>query len=356
MDYIINGQASGSVAATLLNNGFNVSALRPWVGRDGRSYIAHNMMQNDGTRKNIAVPVNNAAATLRQDEWKMIDDTVITSARKRLRLVADLRAAGLTFTVPNGMGKTVLESSVMGDITEATISMDPARISEGDRPEFDIVNLPLPVIHKDFYFNVRQIAVSRTMGTPLDTTMVELAGRKVAEEAEKLALGVLPSYAYGGGTVYGLTNFPQRVTVVLTNPATSGWTPDTLVNELLGMRQESMDRNLFGPWILYVSPGWGIYLDRDYSANKGDNTVRQRIKGIEGMSDIRTLDYLTGMQMVLVQMTSDTIREVIGMDITTVQWETLGGMRQNFKVMAIMVPQIRADATGVTGIIHGTAV
>ena len=44
----------------------------------------------------------------------------------------------------------------------------------------------------------------------------------------------------------------------------------------------------------------------------------------------------------------------LGADITTVQWESHGGMQINFKVMAIMVPQLRADFTGQTGIVHGS--
>jgi hypothetical protein len=37
-----------------------------------------------------------------------------------------------------------------------------------------------------------------------------------------------------------------------------------------------------------------------------------------------------------------------------VQWETVGGMRLNFKVMAIQVPQIREDFNGNCGICHAT--
>jgi len=42
------------------------------------------------------------------------------------------------------------------------------------------------------------------------------------------------------------------------------------------------------------------------------------------------------------------------MPITTVQWESQGGMRLNFKVMAIQVPQLRADYSSQSGIAHGT--
>lgn len=349
MDYILNGQAQGNVAATLLSSGFDVKALRPYVGKDGRSYITRNEAGKD-----IAVPCQNANATLIAKEWIQIDTAVIQAVRARLRFVADLRAAGLTYTIPNGMGKTVLESQTVSDITGATVSMDPARVGEADRLEFGLVHLPLPVIHKDFHFTARQIAVSRNGGSPLDTTMAELSARKVAEEAEKMALGLADTITYGGGTIYGLTNFPQRITVTMTSPESSHWTPATTVAEVLQLRKRSHDALHFGPWVLYVSSDWDLYLDTDYSTLKGDNSLRQRLATINGVTDIRSLDYLTGYQMILVQMTSDVIREVIGMDVTTVQWESLGGMVQHFKVMAIMVPQLRSVTDGAhAGIVHG---
>jgi uncharacterized linocin/CFP29 family protein len=351
MDMIMNGQAQGAVATTLLQNNFDAASLRPWVGKDGRTYIARNV-----GGKFVAMPTTNASATLRKEEWKILDDAVVFAAKERLRVVADLRSAGLTYTIPNGMGKTVLETETMSDITPATISMDPARTSEGDRPEYDLTSLPLPVIHKDFYFNARQIAVSRNHGSPLDTTMAQLAARRVAEEAEKLVVGTSAGMTYGGGTVYGLTNFPNAITTVnLTAPTESGWTPKVLLQEILAMRQASETALHYGPWALYHSPMWDQYLDDDYSDAKGDNTVRQRLGAISGINAVRTLDHLTGTKLILVQMTSDVIRLVIGMDITTLQWETLGGMRLNYKVMAIMVPQIRADFNGNTGIVVADA-
>lgn len=348
MDLIVNGQAQGSVAAALLNNNFDVNALRPWIGRDGRHYGSR--VENG---KLVARPLTNATATLRKDEWKILDEAIVSAAKERLRLVADLRGAGLTFNIPNGMGKTVLETETVGDITPAIISMDPARKSEGDRPEYDLSSLPLPVIHKDFFFNARQIATSRNMGGSIDTTSAQLAARRVSEEAEKLHLGTTGSFAYGGGTIYGLTNFPSRITQTITSPELSSWLPSTLVGEILAMRQASEDAFHYGPWRLYNSPGWDRYLDDDYSSAKGDNTLRQRLAVINGISSISTLDHLTGFQMLLVQQTSDVIRVVIGMDVTTIQWETDGGMRLHFKVMAILVPQLRADSNGNTGIVHG---
>jgi hypothetical protein len=56
----------------------------------------------------------------------------------------------------------------------------------------------------------------------------------------------------------------------------------------------------------------------------------------------------------MVQMTPDVARAINGQDITTVQWETKGGMQLNFKVFCIQVPQLRADAYNNCGIMHAT--
>ena len=353
MDLIMNGQAQGSVAATLMEAGMDANVLRPYIANDGRHYITVN-------ENGKAVPklLSNATATLRYEDWKLLDSAIVKAAKPRLKAVADLRGAGLTFNIPNGMAKTVLQTETQSDISAAEISMDGLRESTADRPVFELSNLPLPIIHKDFQFSTRQVMVSRNGGSPLDTTTAELAGRRVAEAAEKMLLGTSDDYAYADGTIQGYTTFTSRLTKTMTAPTAVGWTAATTVNEMLEMRLQAQQAYHYGPYMVYCSTAWDVYLDDDYSSSKGDNTLRDRLKAITGIQDVRTLDYLdedgTSYIMILVQMTSDVVREVIGMDITTVQWETQGGMQLNFKVMAIMVPQIRADQNSNTGIVHGT--
>jgi uncharacterized linocin/CFP29 family protein len=352
-DLIMNGAASGSVANVLMAHNFDPRALRPWIGNDGRSYIAQNSgkLDKDGKPVHNAL-VTNAPATLRKDDWIQLDTAVIKAAKPRLNAVADLRRSGLEYTIPNGMGKTSLEHEAQSDIGPASISMDGIREGDSDRPLFDLRNLPLPIIHKDFQFSARQVAASRNGGSPLDVTSAELAGRRVAEEVEKLTLGESDSYSFGGGNVYGFKNFPSRLTKTLTAPTTSNQA--TTVQEVLEMRQDCTDNNYYGPWKLYFSPAWGAYMDADYSANKGDNTLRERLAKIDGITEVKQADYLTGTTLLLVQQTSDVVRIVNGMDITTVQWESHGGMQLNFKVMAILVPQLRDDYGNQTGIVHGS--
>lgn len=347
MNFVINGQASGDVAGVLMSNGFDAGALRPFIGDDGRSHVTLNTAQGKRTI------ITNATATLRKDEWIQLDTAVIKAAKPRLNAVADLRSAGLQYVIPNGLGKTSLEHEAQSDIGAATISMDGLRQGERDRPQYDLRSLPLPIIHKDFQFSARQVAASRNGGSPLDTTMAELAGRRVAEETEKLVLGVADTFAFGGGSVYGYANFPQRLTKALTAPTSANH--PTTVAEVLAMRKQSTDNNYFGPWVLYYSPAWYVHMDEDYySTDRTATTLRKRLSEIEGITAVKPADYLTGTSLILVQQTPDVARLVLGMDITTVQWESHGGMQLNFKVMTIMVPQVRSDYNNATGIVHGS--
>jgi uncharacterized linocin/CFP29 family protein len=349
--YILNGAGFGDVASRLMSSGMDPRVLRPWIGKDGRSqYIT----QNDEHGKPYSQPVMNTGALLRKDDWLALDQAIVKAATPRLKLVADLRSAGLQYNIPNGLGKTVLDTEKVSDINDADMSMDGLRESLGDRPVFDLASLPLPIIHKDYHFSARQVMCSRNGGSPLDTTMAELAARKVAEYAEKLAIGSQTGITFGNGTIYGITNMSGRMTKTVTSPTATGWTPATLVNEVLEMRYQAQAAYHYGPYMLYFSLDWDVYLDDDYSAAKGDLTLRERLAMIEGIQGVRTLDYLPVKTCVLLQMTSDVIREVIGMDITTVQWESKGGMQLNFKVMAIMVPQLRSDYNSRTGIVHGS--
>jgi hypothetical protein len=351
VDWIVPGRplGAGSVAERLLQANGDPDIPRPFSNHKGEnSYVT--LLEPNGKLKTRLI--GNAPATLRRDDWIMIDEAVMRSSKPQLRAFSDLRASGNVVTIPNGMGKTMMLYQTMGDITPATISMDALRQSEEDMPEFDTAQMPLPLIHKDFSYSLRQILVSRQSNTPLDTSTASLAGRRVSEEVEKLTLGIT-SFTFGGFSIYGYTNHPNRNSMVLTDPAAGGWTPSTLINEILQMKQKSLDDYHNGPWRMYLSPAWDLYFDDDYNPSNPSMTLRQRVQAIEGIQSITTLDFLTGKQILLVQMEPETARAVVGMDIRTVQWESQGGFRVHFKVLCLLLPQIRADASGQSGIVHG---
>ena len=98
IDYIHgNYQSSGSVAARLLRTKMDMDCLRPFVGKDGHSYVTVTTDEIDGKTgrpKKRAVRTNNAAL-LKRDDWITIDEEVLAEAMPQLRLVGDLRARAL---------------------------------------------------------------------------------------------------------------------------------------------------------------------------------------------------------------------------------------------------------------------
>lgn len=385
VDYILNGSPHGNIANQLEGVRFDPGLLRPYIDNRGQRCVTINtgrMAFDSKLRANVPVhqkvlisdlmsrgiysPVFNATS-LRREDWVQMDEAIVRAARARLRAWSDLRAAN-TYGGFNGMAKMTLEYEAMSDPGEAVVDMDGLSDGRTDSPLFNIRSLPLPITHSDFWFSERRLAVSRNSATPLDTTMAEAAGRRVAEMIERTLIGTETGVTYGTqttgvtahtgtSTVYGYTNFPQRITKTnLTVPL--GTNPEATMADVIAMREALYANNFFGPFILYHSSAWDAFFDNDYFRSGGtsaNRTLRERIASIDGITAIRRLDFLTsGYQLILVQMTSDVARAINGMDITVVQWESQGGMRQNFKVMAIQVPQLRYDYNGRTGICHGT--
>ena len=317
------------------------------------------------------------ATTLTKDQWNRIDATVMKSARQRLRAYADLRAAN-TFGGFDGMATPILEHEIMTDPGEAIQDMEGLAEGRNAAPSFAIQGLPLPITHSDFYLAQRFLATSRTKGQAQDMIRAEIAARRVAELIEKVTIGTVAGVQYGVSStassylqtskVYGYTTHPNRITktdlqtsasmksALLTAGASGGGS--LFLTDVLEMIEDASNQNFFGPYTLYISAAYDNILDHDFKP-ESDKTIRSRVMELDKINNIRRLDYLSGDVMILVQMTPDVAQAVNGLEITTVQWDTKGGMQKNFKVMAIQVPRIRSvyvsgGTTEKTGIVHGT--
>lgn len=297
--------------------------------------------------------------TLRKDEWKQYDAAIVEAAQQRLVVVADLMSRGLVYRIGNGLGKTVLEYEDQSDMSDAEVNMDGVTRGRNDRIEFDINYLPLPITHKDWHLNIRVLNASRQGLSHLDTTQAALASRKVSEKIENYAVNGASSFAFGGGTIYGLTDHPNRNTGTLNAAwSTSTTTGDNMLDDLKAMKQTSIDDRHYGPWMVYIPTAYETALDDDYKA-ASDKSIRARLKEISGLIDIRVADLMgtsSGKtQIVMVQMTADVIRMVEGLPLTNVEWDEQGGMVTNFKVMTILVPQVRADQDDRSGVVNYVA-
>ena len=345
----------GELASYFQGSGrLEVGQMRPFIANDGKPYVTVHT-GGDPKRANNYKTIQVNSGTLRRDEWRQLDEAVLGIAENRLNGVQDLIDRGLTFDLGNAMGTTVLEYHDVGDALEAELSMDAVTRGEGGRQEFNSVYLPIPIIHVDYEINQRVLESSRRLGNPLDTLNAERASRKLSEKLENM-LFADESYKFGNGTIHSYLNFPQRNQDVTIDTA---WNDDSvsgedIVEDVLDMKQASLDNFHYGPWYLYVPPQWETKLDEDYSDQKGTNTIRERLLNIGGIEEVKVIDTMPDNNVLLVQMTTDVVRLVRGMGVQNIQWQTEGGFVHKFKAITIQVPQLRADQNNRSGIIHAT--
>ena len=321
-DFILNGVPHGSIAQKLLAANMDPNVLR-------------------------------THATLRKDEWEELDEAVVRVSEERLVGVMDLINMGLTYDLNDDFGTMVLESESQSDITGAEQTMDGITRTNADTVSFDQINLPLPITHKDFQMSARVLAASRKRGNSLDTTNGELAARKVSESVESMLFNGV-GITFGGGTIYGYTNHPDRNTFQISGDwADEGAvTGEQIVQDVIKMIQLNQADGYYGPYNLYVPTAYGSRLSDDYKANS-DKTIKQRLLEIDEIADVKTADQLSANNVVLAQMTVDVVRVVRGRDPQVIEWEGQGGLMLYFKAMAILVPQIRSDKNSKSGVCHG---
>ena len=360
VDLVGQNGGTGALAQQLSSGRLDVGKMRPYIGKDGKTYVTVYQGGNPKKKESWRTLQINSPGTLRRDEWIQLDEALLGIAEQRLTGTNHLIGAGLSFTLGNAMGTTVLEYHNVGDALVAELSMDAVTRTKGDRQEFESVFLPIPIIHVDWEINQRVLENSRRLGNALDTSMTERAGRKVMEKQEQM-LFTDAQYAYGGGTIYSFLNFPQRIHPGgtgaqaidnISNWASASVSGEEIVDEVLEMKQKSISNHFYGPWDLFIPTNFETKLDQDYSDAKGTNTIRERILQISGVENIVVVDVLPESNIVFVQRSTDVIRIVQGLALQNLQDQTEFGFVNKFKTLSIQVPQIRADQNGRTGLVH----
>ena len=234
---------------------------------------------------------------------------------------------------------------------DADVSMDGVTRGTHDRIRFDINNLPIYIVHKDFHVNLRNLESSRRLGIPIDTTQIEVATRKVADQVENILFNGT-SLTFGGNSVFGYRTAANRNLFTIA-PTWNTATGLEIVTDVIDMIAVANTDNMFGPYILYVPVTYWNAMLEDYKT-ESDKTIIQRIKEIEGISSVRVADVLPDNSVLLVQMTKDVVDLVIGMQPRVVQWDVEGGFQTNFKVLTILVPRMKNDFDNRSGIVHGS--
>lgn len=289
-------------------------------------------------------------AVLMRDEWKAFDNVVVDITRENLVAVAEFMNRGLTYNLPNALGVMTLEwQELIDDLADAEISMSGLNEATKDRLAWGTRTMPIPLIHKEFFYNLRHLEAARRNGRSVETDHAAIATRKVAEKVEAILFTGLTT-ASSSGVIYGLTNHPDRNT----GGAALNWgtaTGEQIVTEVIAMLGVMATKYMNGPFVLFIPLAYAARLGDDYKA-ASDRTIFERLMAIPQIQKIVATPKLASPNKLLIQMTSDVAQIVDGMQPTMVEWETRGGFEFTFKVVAIMLPRVRSSGNKVSGIVH----
>jgi hypothetical protein len=290
-----------------------------------------------------------ALSPFEENAQRVIDQAVVRVGTNRLVVAADLLAMGLTYPLPNALSIMELQWEQESKTGGAQRTMSPAA-----RGEYQIVarrpkRVPIYLTTDDFSVGIRVYLMGQRLGTPIDTSLVESATRRVNEAVEDSTLN--GGITVDGYTTPGLLNAPNANTQSMTSnwnlAATTGAQIFADVEAGIGKLQAD---NKFGPYGLYTSTTAGNNLDNDFKANS-DLTIRQRLLQIPTIASIKTADQLPTGTAILVQLSSDVVDMIDGQRPVTIPWTSADGFTLYWMVMAIMVPRVRDDYDGNSGVV-----
>jgi len=316
--------------------------------------IGHNM--RPVFKGSMAAAINAATdkahnATLRKDEWERIDDRVNEEARNRLTVMDSFRSRGLV--QPVGIGDILRVSERLEVFSDAELSFDGDVPPEEDRPSYLQQTVPVPVISKGFRIGWRQLASSQRRGNNLQTDSAGLAARAVTHRIEALITNGLSSGGPNGNGIPGLTTASNRIQLSLaTNWDASG---ADIIGDVERMLDAAYTNFLFGPFVLQVPKNYWATLQGDYSDQKGDRTYLERIEAFADIDSVMPNDQLADDNVLLVQMTRDSMDVSEAQTITTWQWNKTPAVT-HYRVIFVGGPHIKdietEDETTVNGIVH----
>lgn len=289
---------------------------------------------------------------LTRDEWVELDTMVLNAARPLLPMVNQLRARGLTHSL-GSLGSLTSRWYTSSEVTKANINMT-GRGQNNDLPEMIRKEVPIPVIWKTLEIDMRSLMASRRLGDGLDTTAITEATQVIAEEAEKLVLGLASVNNFNGLPLYGLVNHPDRNTV----SAAGDW--GTIANILTTVRSaiSALQADYhYGPYMVYASQNQYNEAALTFYDDGTGQTPAQRILSLPNVAGFELVPYLTDGSILVVQMSNTVIDFAEPRDFSGIQlreWTTNDGLASGFKLMMVGAPRVKSRQDGKSGVAHIT--
>lgn len=299
-----------------------------------------------------------ALAPLPDEAQRLIDNAVVNVGLSRLTIAADVMAAGLTFPLADPLSVMELYWEKQNKVGHAQRTMLPNVRGENQMLQRTGERIPIYATMDDFAFNIRVLRAAERAGVPLDTSHVEQAVRRVNEAIEDSIINGA-GIQVGGNSAPGLLNAPNANTENFIDA--ESWTAanhsgEDILADVLELIEAAQQDKKYGPYNLYVPTAYDLKLNNDFKANS-DKSIRSRLEElVVGGRNlvIKGADMMPADTVVLVQMTSDVVQMIVGQEPTVISWEDGPGWERKFAVLAFMVPRVRDDYDGQSGIVIGT--
>ncbi|SDF83453.1 major capsid protein [Thalassobaculum litoreum] len=323
---------------------------------NGAGSLRDLLVHVDANPMNFVADIRAFDRTLPEDAWKQIDQRIIQIASERLPLTSYLMGRGLIYPLTDFLGTPILQTQKASDMEDADISMEPTSRGALGRQTFSDVYLPIPIIHKPIDFSVRMLRAAAKAGQPIDLTTFLTVMRKVMERVEDVfvngAASITVTVNSVQGSVSGLTSFSDRNTVDLTtNWDASGKTGAQILDDVQDTIDAARSDNMYGPFLLCVPKNYQRKLGDDYStAYRG--TIRQRLLELEEIENIMVVDQLADDNVVLLQLTEDTVQVIDGLRPAVIPLVQNELFVEPYLGMACMLPYLKSDKDGRCGIVH----
>lgn len=315
---------------------------------DTNVHTEDQLTATDEELRQIRNEISRVNSSLPPDSWESLDDTLYGVFDDTLRIVSDLRQAGLTTT------ESVYTKQSTWRLNdgehEASVDMDPETETDEGAVTFEQDGVPLPLVHDDWSIGFRDEAPQgERLGGGLESLNADQSTRAVAEKLEQLCLYGHERFQGGRGyDLWGLANHPDAHTGTLSDWGTD---PDAARSDIRAMMTAIRSDEIYPG-----NRGYYLGLSRDLEHNlddfdtRGDQdtTIRERLNDLSGIDGIRILDYLDSGTALMFAQQRDVVDLVEFQPERMIQWDD--PLRTSFKTIAGAVPRVKTTARGQNGV------
>jgi hypothetical protein len=305
-------------------------------------------------------PQFRALAPLPEKAQVVLDNAVVKVGLDRLTVAAAIINAGLVYNLTDPLSVTQLEWYAQSKAANAFRSMSPESRNENYLTDLLQSRLPIYLTKAQFDLDIRSLRMSQRVGMPLDTSLISEGTRAVNESIEDATINGTQTLdgqdlAVAGYKAPGLLNAPNHLSATLSAVAWGMVSPvaSTIFQDVQGGLAALRANKKYGPYYMFVPTAIGGVLDNDYGVSSPGVSINERLSKINGLT-IETADLMPPNKVVIVQMTDDVVDMVVGQRPTVIPWTSVSGFTFHNMIMAIMIPRVRSDYNGKSGIWVGT--